>query len=302
MRRITTSLVISAMLMFLGACSFSEDTPTNASGVPTTLRVGIIPNVAPDKQQARYKPFADYLAKKLDVKVELFVASDYAGVVEALASKHVDMAYLGGLTYAQAEQQVPLTPMVTEIDRETKTREYESAIVVKKDSPFRSVQDVLAGRSTFAFGDISSTSGSLFPRIMLVDAGAQCSAQEPSSCPPLSKTSFVGGHDAVAQAVAVGSAGAGGLELRILHRLEQEGAVAAGALRVIESRRVMGYPWVARTALGAKAINEITRAFEQMREAKLLELMRAEGYGRVTAVDYELIRTKAKELGLAAKK
>lgn len=299
MKRVTVGLISLLLLTVLSACSSVSETSTNARGVPNTLRVGLIPNISPDKQKAHYGPLADYLSEELDVKVELFVASDYSGVVEALASKHVDVAYLGGLTYVQAEQQVKLTPMVTEIDRDTGTREYESAIIVKKNSPARSTKDLLKSRSSFAFGDISSTSGSLYPRAMLVDAGAECDPAQPAKCSPLSTVTFAGGHDAVAQAVAVGSADAGGLELRILRRLEAEGSVSKGVLRVIESRRVMGYPWVARTALGSDAIADIVGAFEQMNDADLLALMRAKKYARVTAKDYAEVRTRAKELGLA---
>lgn len=298
MKRLMAGLMALAVSLGLSSCSAGDDVSTNSLGVPKTLRVGIIPNVSPDKQKAQYDPLADYLSKKLDVKVELFVASDYSGVVEALASKHVDVAYLGGLTYVQAETQVKLTPMVTEVDQGTGTKEYESAIVVKKSSPARSTEDLIRAKSTFAFGDISSTSGSLYPRVMLVDAGAKCDARKQTSCPPLSKVTFAGGHDAVAQAVATGSADAGGLELRILRRLEAEGSVQKGALREVESRRVMGYPWVMRSALGADAIKEVTAAFETMKDSELLDLMRAKKYARVTAKDYSEVRSQAKELGL----
>ncbi|WP_235787067.1 phosphate/phosphite/phosphonate ABC transporter substrate-binding protein [Streptomyces mutabilis] len=282
----------------LSACSSVDDAPKSEMGVPKTLRVGIIPNVSPEKQKAQYEPFAGYLSDRLDVKVELFVASDYAGVVEALASKQVDIAYLGGLTYVQAERQVDLTPLVTEVDKDTGTREYESVIVVEQDSDARSVKDLLGSKASFAFGDISSTSGSLYPRMMLVDAGADCDDRSLTSCAPLSKVTFAGGHDAVAQAVASGSADAGGLELRILRRLEADGSVTEGALRVVESRRVMGYPWVARSALGEEAIGEIRAAFESMSDPGLLDLMRARKYAAVTSADYADVRAGAEKLGL----
>ncbi|WND33492.1 phosphate/phosphite/phosphonate ABC transporter substrate-binding protein [Streptomyces sp. BB1-1-1] len=298
MKRLMAGLLVLLISATLSACSSADDAPKNAMGVPKTLRVGIIPNVSPDKQKAQYEPFAGYLSDRLDVKVELFVASDYAGVVEALASKHVDIAYVGGLTYVQAERQVDLTPLVTEVDKDTGTREYESAIVVKQDSDARSVKDLLDSKASFAFGDISSTSGSLYPRMMLVDAGADCDDRSLTSCAPLSRVTFAGGHDAVAQAVANGSADAGGLELRILRRLEADGSVAGEALRVVESRRVMGYPWVARSALGEKAMGQIRAAFESMSDPELLDLMRAHKYAAVTSADYADVRARAEKLGL----
>jgi phosphonate transport system substrate-binding protein len=290
-------VAVAAVLTAVLAGCGSGDEPTE-EGLPETLRVGLIPNVAPEEQRARYQPFADHLAAQLGVDVELFVAADYAGVVAALAGERIDMAYLGGLTYVQAEQQVPLTPLVTEVDHETGTERYLSAIVVRDDSPYASVGDLVAAGGTFAFGDVSSTSGSLYPRMMLVDAGVDCDAQRVDQCPPLERVYFTGGHDAAALAVVGGEADAAGLELRILHRMEREGAVEQGALRVIDQREVQGYPWVMRTALGAQAAAQVTDAFLAIDDPTLLDLLRAQRYEPVAAADYDEIRQRGAELGL----
>jgi phosphonate transport system substrate-binding protein len=298
MARRRSAAVGVAILILLITAGCQSRTDKNAGAVPTTLRVGVVPNVSPDKQRAQYEPFRRYLSKRLGAKVELFVATDYAGVVTALVSKKVDIAYLGGLTYVQAAQQAPVTPLVTEVDRETGTPKYLSAIVVKSTSSFSSLKDVVAAHGSFAFGDPSSTSGSLYPRVMLVQAGARCSTRDISQCPPLKKATFTGGHDATAQAVYKGSVDAGGIELRILHRLESQGTVPKGALRVIENRQVMGYPWVARDGLGQAARDTIVRAFTSMTEPSLLDLMRAQRYVRVSAADYAEVHVYASKLGL----
>jgi phosphonate transport system substrate-binding protein len=297
MRRLIGWLVV-AIVVLSGCQAGARERSSGPGQLPAKLRVGVIPNVAPDRQRAQYEPFRAYLARTLGVHVELFVATDYAGVVSALAADKLDVAYLGGLTYVQAEQQVQLTPLVTEIDRETGTREYLSAIVVRHDAPYHSVKDLLDARASFAFGDVSSTSGSLYPHVMLSEAGARCSADDPGSCPPLSKTTFTGGHDATAQAVLGRSVDAGGLELRILHRLEGDGSVPKGALRVIDSRRVMGYPWVAREALGDGARTALTRAFTSITDPRLLDLLRARRYVPVTDADYQEVRRYATQFGL----
>ncbi|HZD00079.1 MAG TPA: phosphate/phosphite/phosphonate ABC transporter substrate-binding protein [Actinomycetes bacterium] len=297
MRRLIGWLVIVAAVVS-GCQADAGERSAGPGQPPAKVRVGVIPNIAPDRQRARYEPFQAYLARTLGVDVELFVATDYAGVVSALAADKLDVAYLGGLTYVQAEQQVELTPLVTEIDRETGTREYLSAVVVRHDAPYRSVEDLLDARASFAFGDVSSTSGSLYPHVMLAEAGARCSAEDPGSCPPLSKTTFTGGHDATAQAVLGGSVDAGGLELRILHRLERDGSVPKGALRVIATRKVMGYPWVVRQPLGDGTRAALVRAFTSISDRDLLDLLRAERYAPVTAGDYQEVRQQAARFGL----
>ncbi|GAA1431242.1 putative selenate ABC transporter substrate-binding protein [Streptomyces thermospinosisporus] len=292
-------LALACIAMAATACGSADAKgSTNSKGVPEKLRVGIIPNVAPDKQGAKYEPLRAYLAKQLDADVELFVATDYAGVVAALASKKVDVAYVGGLTYAQAEEQVDVTPLVTETDKETGTKQYLSGIFVRSDSPYKSVKDVLAAKGKLAFGDVSSTSGSLYPRIMLNEAGAECSPKTVDKCPPLSKVTFTGGHDATAQAVLNGSADAGGLEVRIMHRLERDGAIPKGKLKILESKKVMGYPWVMRAELGDKAGQSITKAFTAMKDPELLDLMQTTGYQQVAEAEYAPLKKQAEELGL----
>lgn len=266
--------------------------------LPPTLRVGLIPNVSPDAQRAAYAPFGDELARVLGVEVELFVAPSYAGVVTALAAGRLDVAYLGGLTYVQAEKQVPLTPLVTEVDRNTGTTRYLSGIVVPAASTARTIRDVVRAAGAVAFGDPSSTSGSLYPRLMLEAAGARCSAVRLESCPPLRSVRFTGGHDATALAVAGGRADAGGLELRVLDRLVQKGIVRPGALRVVQTREVEGYPWVGRTALGENALNQVRDAFLGLRDPALLDLLRARSYVAIAPGDYDEVRREAARLGL----
>ncbi|MFI6510316.1 phosphate/phosphite/phosphonate ABC transporter substrate-binding protein [Streptosporangium sp. NPDC050855] len=294
--RLKAVLVALSVLIACAACSTAAAVPSG--GLPPTLRVGVIPNISPETQRAQYEPFREYLAERLKTKVELFVATNYAGVVAALAARKLDVAYLGGLTYVQAEAQTKVTPLVTEVDQETGTPQYLSAVVARKDSAFTSTKDVVAAGAKFAFGDVSSTSGSLYPRIMLTDAGARCQKGDLTSCAPLSAVTFTGGHDATAQAVLSGSADAGGIEIRILHRLEKQGSVPKGALRVLETRKVMGYPWVAAPDLDQSARGAIVKAFTEMSDPKLLDLMRAKRYVAVSATDYTEVRERAAALGL----
>ncbi|HZB34027.1 MAG TPA: phosphate/phosphite/phosphonate ABC transporter substrate-binding protein [Streptosporangiaceae bacterium] len=300
MARNSLSAIGIAVIILLAAvgCGSDSTSSQNSTGLPRTLKVGVIPNVSPEKQRAQYEPFRQYLQKQLGGKVELFVATDYTGVVTALVAHKVDIAYLGGLTYVQAAEQDDITPLVTEVDSETGTREYLSAVVVKSTSSFTSTKDVVAARGRFAFGDPSSTSGSLYPRVMLTRAGARCDARDISRCPPLEKVTFTGGHDATAQAVHNGSVDAGGVELRILHRLERQGAVPKGALRVVDTHKVMGYPWVAREGLGGPARDAVVRAFTSITDPALLDLLRAKRYVPVSAADYAEVRTFAANLGL----
>src|SRR6202158_2837451 len=66
------------------------------------LKVSAIPDEAPTELQRKFAPLGKYLESEIGLKVEFTPVSDYAAVVEALASKKLDMAWLGGFTFVQA--------------------------------------------------------------------------------------------------------------------------------------------------------------------------------------------------------
>lgn len=270
----------------------SSATPAAAATTPSTIRVGLIPNQAPDQIKLQYEPFRQYLAEKLSAPVELFVATDYAGVVEAMAADKLEVAYFGGLTYVQAETRADLLPLVTEVDAETHTTRYYSAIITRVDSPIQSLADLKAKPDfVFAFGDIGSTSGSLYPRVMLDRAGFG-NFTDPQ------RYIYTGGHDATVLAVQNGRVDAGGVERRIMRRMFEAGRADEQQIRIIEEHLVEGYPWVAPAILDAGIREQITQAFLDIDDPELLRLMRAERYERVTAADYDEVRSEARRLGL----
>jgi phosphonate transport system substrate-binding protein len=289
------SLLCVLLCLPLLACGGSAQPSSGEK--PGTIRVGLVPNRSPDKVRAQYEPFRAYLQQRLGRPVEVFVATDYAGTVEALLNNRLDIAYLGGLTYVQARSRGAVHPMVTEIDRITHTTFYTSAIVTRADSPVRSLAD-LHGRR-FAFGDIGSTSGSLYPRLMLEQAGYS-SGSDPKEPPQgLKDIVYTGGHDATALAVQNGTVDAGGLEERILLGLEAAGTVDATKIRLLErSAPIEGYPWVIRDRIDASLEQAIVSAFLAMSDPTLLQLMRADRYARVSDQDYDYIRKEARHFGL----
>lgn len=273
-------------------CSVKEKTESKEETVSETkvLRVGLIPNQAPDKMKAKYEPFKKYLADKLGMEIEFFVANNYAGVVEAMASGKLDMAYFGGLTYIQAKQRAKVHPIVTEIDSETKTTRYYSLIITPADSKIKTLAD-LKGKA-FAFGDISSTSGSLYPRIILDKAGLKVPDD-------FANVIYTGKHDATALAVQNGKVDAGGLEGRILNKLIADGKIDQNKIRILaKSEPIEGYPWVVQDSMDKELEKKIVNAFLNIEDNDLLKLMKAEGFAQVTADDYKYIEEQAARLGL----
>ena len=286
-------LVIVALVLFLAGCGGGSGGGGggSASG-DEPLQVGLIPNENPEEVEAQYQPLEDYLKKELGREVELSVPTTYNAVVEAMVSGELDLAYFGGLTYVQARQRADVHPLFTEVNPDTGTTKYRSVIIVPADSDIKKAED-LKGED-FAFGSVSSTSGSLYPSIMLDGAGIDYRTD-------LGEVVYTGGHDTTAQAVANGRVAAGGLEDRILYDLQEEGIIEKGAVRVIEeSDPIEGYPWVVRDALSDKDEQALIDAFLGIEDPKLLDLLRAEDYQKVQAGDYDYVEEQARKLDLIA--
>jgi phosphonate transport system substrate-binding protein len=289
--RLSTLVLVTVAAIVLASCGGGGGGGGSASG-DEPLQVGLIPNENPEEVEAQYQPLEDYLKKELGREVELSVPTTYNGVVEAMVSGELDLAYFGGLTYVQARQRADVHPLFTEVNPSTGTTKYRSVIIVPADSDIEKVED-LEGED-FAFGSVSSTSGSLYPSIMLDQAGLDYRTD-------LGEVVYTGGHDTTAQAVANGRVAAGGLEDRILYGLQEEGIIEKSEVRVIgESDPIEGYPWVVRDALSDKDDQDLTDAFLGIEDPELLDLLRAEDYQKVQAGDYDYVEEQARKLDLIA--
>ena len=293
-QRLSTIVLVAVVAVVLASCGGGSEGgggSGSASG-DEPLQVGLIPNENPEEVEAQYQPLEDYLKKELGREVELSVPTTYNAVVEAMVSGELDLAYFGGLTYVQARQRADVHPLFTEVNPRTGTTKYRSVIIVPSDSDIEKVEE-LEGKD-FAFGSVSSTSGSLYPSIMLNQAGIDYRTD-------LGEVVYTGGHDTTAQAVANGRVAAGGLEDRILYGLQEDGIIEKDKVRVIEeSDPIEGYPWVVRDALSDKDEQALTDAFLGIEDPKLLDLLRAEDYQKVQASDYDYVEEQARKLDLIA--
>lgn len=284
LRKFFVIIAVSAFTLVLAGCGGSSS--------DEALRVGLIPNQNPEEVEAQYQPLEDYLAEEIGREVEVSVPATYNAVVETLVSGELDMAYFGGLTYVQARQRADVTPLVTEVNPRTGTTNYHSLIITPADSDITEVEQIEG--QDFAFGSVSSTSGSLYPSIMLEKAGIDYRTD-------LSEFTYTGGHDTTAQAVANGSVDAGGLEDRIFYDLRDEGAIDENSVRVVaKSEPIEGYPWVVRDSLSDEDRQALLDAYLNMEDPELLDLMRAQSYEQVSAEDYDYTEKQARSLGLLA--
>jgi phosphonate transport system substrate-binding protein len=134
------------------------------------LKFGILSGENEKDRVARYTGFKNYLEKTLGVPVKIFTASSYAGVIQAMAAGQIHFAFYGSSSYAAAwkEMNGNINPILSRV-RNTGSTGYFSVIVVRKDSPYKKLDD-LKGK-IMAFADPNSTSGYAVPYYNLKNGG-----------------------------------------------------------------------------------------------------------------------------------
>lgn len=258
-----------------------------------TLRVSAIPDEAPTELQRKFKPLGDYLKQQTGMEVQFIPVTDYAAVVEGLATNKLDLAWLGGFTYVQARlrTQGGAVPIVQRAEDAV----FTSRFIVPKDSPAQSLAD-LKGK-TFAFGAPSSTSGSLMPRFYLMKAGIDPERD-------FKTVAFSGAHDATVAFVAAGRAEAGVLNASVLDKLTEAGNPNAAKVRVLAvTPAYFDYNWTVRPGLDPAVTRKLTDAFLKLDAAnpqhkEIMALQRASKFIPTQSSNYDGIEAAAKAAGL----
>ncbi|HEX9392894.1 MAG TPA: phosphate/phosphite/phosphonate ABC transporter substrate-binding protein [Usitatibacteraceae bacterium] len=151
MKSFCKHLAILLMSLAAGAASAQSQRPLE-------FGVGLF---QPDKEKndATYKPLADYLARKLGRPVRLRTVDTWEGLAKSLASSETDLALMGPWGYVLANNQAGAEAVAT-ILYDGKP-EYFAIMVTNPNSGINRIEDLK--NKTFAFGDKGSTSGYLIP-------------------------------------------------------------------------------------------------------------------------------------------
>ncbi|MEP6739899.1 MAG: putative selenate ABC transporter substrate-binding protein [Caldimonas sp.] len=274
-----------ALALFTTTASFAQ--------TPGVLRVSAIPDEAPTELQRKFKPLGDYLKKETGLDVVFTPVTDYAAVVEGLATNKIDLAWLGGFTFIQAKLRTNggVVPIVQRAEDE----KFTSRFIVPADSTAKTLAD-LKGK-TFAFGAPSSTSGSLMPRYYLLQAGIDPERDFKS-------VAFSGAHDATVAFVAAGRAEAGVLNASVMDKLVETHNPNAAKVRVLAvTPPYFDYNWTVRPGLDAALTKKLTDAFLKLDPARpedkeIMSLQRASKFVATKASNYDGIEAAAKSAGL----
>ena len=137
---------------------------TALAEMPKQINFGIISTESTTALEKSFGPFLKDMGKTLGVTVKPFFASDYAGVIEGMRFKKVDVAWFGNKSAIQAVDRAGGEVFAQTI-KDNGERGYYSLLIAHKDSPLNSLADVLKcdKTKTFGNGDPNSTSGFAIP-------------------------------------------------------------------------------------------------------------------------------------------
>src|SRR5690606_7913193 len=129
-----------------------------------TLNFGIISTESSQNLRTVWEPFLEDMSKQLDMEVNAFFASDYAGIIQGMRFDKVDIAWFGNKSAMEAVDRANGEVIYQTVDSDGNGG-YWSLLIAHKDSPINSLEDVLnnAKDLTFGNGDPNSTSGFLVP-------------------------------------------------------------------------------------------------------------------------------------------
>jgi phosphonate transport system substrate-binding protein len=158
MNKVRRFLAVLITLAIVSAAAVS------AAETLTEITLGIIPTESSSGAMKGFEPFRADMEKALGVPVKLFIAPDYAGVIEAMRFNKVHIAWFGNKSAIEAVNRANGEVFVQTVDV-TGNPGYWSLIVVHKDSPYQNIDEIIRdGKNlTFGNGDPNSTSGYLIP-------------------------------------------------------------------------------------------------------------------------------------------
>ncbi len=128
------------------------------------LTFGILPMGGPSESLEAWRPMLDDLSRTLRLPVRSLSVSTYEGLAQAMSDERVDFAFVSGRLALEAVTRDRMQ-VIAQLTRSHGPRGYYSVLLVEKDSPLHSLDDMFRqpGRLRYARGEVLSVSGYLVP-------------------------------------------------------------------------------------------------------------------------------------------
>lgn len=210
-RRLWLVLFVAIAVLALGLTACQQEAELGTEENPITMAV--VPSGETEQVVSGFEQIADFVYEDTGLVIEPFVATEYAGVIEAMCSDppEAQIASLATFSYIIANERGCADVALVSVRYGRPV--YDGQIIVNADSGIESLED-LAGK-TFCRPDPTSTSGWVVPSIMMRSVGVNPDTD-------LAEVVDAGGHPGTATAVYTGDCDAGATYVDARTAIEEE--------------------------------------------------------------------------------
>jgi len=288
---VSRRLTILAVLGVLSVTVLPFISATLSAAEMKELRIGLLPNEAPDVEIKKHATMTQHLEKILGMKVKVQVGIDYTAIIEALRNKHIDVAYLGPFSYVLAEIATDgnIEPLVVGVRKKTGKSAYNSVIVARTDSGINKPAE-FGKKHTISFSDPASTSGFLVPSFRFAQLGI-----DPQK--DFKQVIFAGGHTASLMALNSGKVDGAGTNLPSLQKAIAKGVVDKKNIKIVwTSPDIPGSPLTVRKDVPWEIKYKLLKAFMGIPEGVDSYEGKMAGYEPAWDSAYDIIRDIKKKM------
>ena len=266
---------------------------------PDALTFAIIPTEETVAELQLYQPVTDRMAELTGKKIQFFMPTSYASVVEGMLSGFVHVGVLGPYTYVIANSKDPnIEVFATYAKRPGHLQEegpgYRGVLVTKKGSKFTTIESLKG--AVLGLTDPGSTSGNLMPRVVFSKTIGM------SLDDYFSKVVYTGSHELSTVAVDQNKVDAAFVATHRFDNVIDKGEVELDDFNVLwKSDPIPQDPFVYLTTLCDDIKKNIEDTFlglkDQPGAQKFLDNVKSNKFVRMTSADYDIIRAlkKAKD-------
>jgi len=266
---------------------------------PEALTLAIIPTEESVAELQLYKPVTDRMEKLTGKKIQFYMPTSYASVVEGLLSKFVDVAVLGPYSYVIANSKdKSIEVFATYAKRPGHMQEegpgYRGVLISKRGSKFTSI-DSLKG-STLGLTDPGSTSGNLMPRVAFTKVIGKDLEKF------FGRVVYTGSHELSSVAVVEGKVDAAFVATHRFDNVVNKGEASLDGVNILwKSDPIPQDPFVYRNTLCENIKAKIRETFLDLKgqpgAKKFLDNVKSNKFVKMSSDDYNIIRDlkKAKD-------
>jgi len=202
---VTTCFFGFLILILLTTCTFPQ--AEQHKHQREVLKMGLLPYLTPQTLKQKFAPLKKYLEQELDCQIDMYVPASYEELSDRSKMGEFHLTWYATALYA-VDPEYNQEALVFPIKKHQEA--YRGVIIVRKDSAHQSFSELK--NKVFAYPDKYSSSGYIYPRIMLMREGFN-----PDTF--FQTTLFLQNHERVLQAVLQGEADAGAITIDLLQDL-----------------------------------------------------------------------------------